>query len=164
MLPYADNYVSLHSRRKDKWGIPIPNIHIKMKENEINLLKAQVQTQKELIAAAGYNVDFAISPLGISTEYKLLPDAPWYERLLFQLNYKKSVALGAAIHECGGARMGTDPKDSVLNGNNQCWDASNVFVTDSSCFPTNGSCGPTLTTMALTVRACEFIAKEFGAL
>jgi len=161
MLPYKENYVSVHKRRKDKWGIPIPNINIKMYKNEINLLKTQVQTQKDLIAEAGYKVDFAISPLGISKEYDLLPKAPWYERLLFKLNFKKSVALGAAIHECGGARMGFDPKDSVLNANNQVWDAPNVFVTDSSCFPTNGSCGPTLTTMALTVRACEFISKEF---
>jgi choline dehydrogenase-like flavoprotein len=164
MLPYKENYVSLHRSRKDKWGIPIPNINIKMYENEINLLKTQVQTQKELIAEAGYNVDFAISPLGISQEYKLLPNVPWYERLLFKLNYKKSVALGAAIHECGGARMGFEPKDSVLNGNNQVWDAPNVFVTDSACFPTNGSCGPTLTTMALTVRACEYITKEHDSI
>ena len=163
MLPYKENYVSVHPRRKDKWGIPIPNINIKMYENEINLLKAQVQTQKEIIAANGYKVDFAISPLGISQEYDLLPNVPWYERLLFKLNYKKSVALGASIHECGGARMGFDPKDSILNAHNQVWDAPNVFVTDSACFPTNGSCGPTLTTMALTVRACEFIAKEFGS-
>ncbi|MFN8346997.1 MAG: GMC family oxidoreductase [Spirosomataceae bacterium] len=162
MLPYKENCVSLHRSRKDKWGVPIPNINIRMYENEINLLKAQVQTQKEIVAENGYKVDFAISPLGISQEYDLLPDVPWYERLLFKLNYKKSVALGAAIHECGGARMGDSPKDSVLNGHNQVWDAPNVFVTDSACFPTNGSCGPTLTTMALTLRACEFIAKEFG--
>ena len=160
MLPYKENYVSLHRSRKDKWGIPIPNINIRMYENEINLLKAQVQTQKEIVAENGYKVDFAISPLGISQEYDLLPNVPWYERLLFKLNYKKSVALGAAIHECGGARMGDSSKDSVLNGNNQVWDAPNVFVTDSACFPTNGSCGPTLTTMALTMRACEYIAKN----
>lgn len=163
MQPYKENYVSLHVYRKDKWGIPIPNINIRMYENEINLLKTQVQTQKELVAEAGFKVDFAISPLGISKEYDLLPKVPWYERLLFKLNYKKSVALGAAIHECGGARMGNDPKDSILNGHNQVWDAPNVFVTDSSCFPTNGSCGPTLTTMALTVRACDFIIKECGS-
>jgi choline dehydrogenase-like flavoprotein len=162
MLPYKENYVSLHPRKKDKWGIPIPNIHIRMYENEINLLKTQVKTQKELIKEAGFKVDFAISPLGISKEYPLLPHAPWYERLLFKLNYKKSVALGASIHECGGAKMGKDPKNSVLNSNNQVWDSPNVFVTDSSCFPTNGSCGPTLTTMALTVRACDYIKSNFN--
>jgi choline dehydrogenase-like flavoprotein len=163
MLPYIDNAVSVNPNRKDKWGIPIPVVNIKMRENEINLVKSQLETQKELMREAGYNVDFAISILGADKEYKILPKAPWYERLLFKMNFKRTVALGAAIHECGGARMGHDPKDSVLNGHNQCWDAPNVFVTDSSCFPTNGSCGPTLTTMALTVRACEFIANEYGS-
>ena len=92
---------------------------------------------------------------------RLMPNARWYERLLFRLAYKRSVAVGGAIHECGGARMGSDPKTSVLNAHNQVWDAPNVFVTDSSCFVTNGTCGPTLTTMALTVRACEHIASEY---
>jgi len=57
--------------------------------------------------------------------------------------------------------MGSDPATSVLNGYSQCWDAANVFVTDGSCFVSNGSCGPTLTTMALTARACEYVAKEY---
>jgi choline dehydrogenase-like flavoprotein len=72
------------------------------------------------------------------------------------------VAVGGAIHECGGARMGDDPKTSVLNAHNQVWGAPNVFVTDSSCFVTNGTCGPTLTTMALTARACDHIGREYG--
>ena len=58
--------------------------------------------------------------------------------------------------------MGDDPTNSVLNAYNQMWDAKNVFVTDSSCFVSGGTCGPTLTTMALTVRACEYIAQEYG--
>ena len=91
-----------------------------------------------------------------------MPNAKWHERMLFRLAYKRSVAVGGAIHECGGSRMGSDPKTSVLNAMNQVWDAPNVFVTDSSCFVTNGTCGPTLTTMALTVRACEHIASEYG--
>jgi choline dehydrogenase-like flavoprotein len=81
---------------------------------------------------------------------------------MFRRSFRKSMALGAAIHECGGARMGSDPAKSVLNEYNQCWDAKNVFVTDSSCFVSNGTCGPTLTTMALTTRACEYIAREYG--
>lgn len=163
MLPYYDNCVTVNPHKKDKWGIPIPVINIRMKENEINLVQSQLQTQKEMVKEAGFNVDFAINVLGMDKDFKLLPKAPWYERLLFRLNFKRSVALGAAIHECGGARMGTEPGNSVLNSYNQCWDAPNVFVTDSSCFPTNGSCGPTLTTMALTVRACEYIASEYGS-
>lgn len=161
MLPYKDNHISLHPSRKDKWGIPIPVIHAKMYENEVNLLKTQLQTQKELMLEAGFHVDFAINTLGMDKDFKLLPKSSWLERFLFRMNYKKTVALGAAIHECGGARMGSNPADSVLNAYNQCWDAPNVFVTDSSCFATNGSCGPTLTTMAITARACEYIADQF---
>ncbi|MBV9199361.1 MAG: GMC family oxidoreductase, partial [Alphaproteobacteria bacterium] len=73
---------------------------------------------------------------------------------------KNSLAMGAAIHESGGARMGNDPSISVLNPFNQCWDAKNVFVTDGSCFVSTGSVGPTLTIMALTARACDYIARE----
>jgi choline dehydrogenase-like flavoprotein len=68
--------------------------------------------------------------------------------------------MGAAIHECGGVRMGSDPAQSVLNEHNQCWDIPNLFVTDGSCFASVGLVGPTLTLMALTARACEFIAQE----
>ena len=87
--------------------------------------------------------------------------ANWFERLVFRATYRKNAGLGAAIHECGGARMGSDPARSVLNAMNQCWDVPNLFVTDSSCFASSGTCGPTLTTMALTVRACEYIAREY---
>ena len=128
----------------------------------MKLLRDQVATQKAMMNAAGLSTDFLISPLGIESDGPFMPNAKWYERLMFRLAYKRSVAVGGAIHECGGARMGSDPKTSVLNAMNQVWDAPNVFVTDSSCFVTNGTCGPTLTTMALTVRACEHIAAEYG--
>ncbi len=72
------------------------------------------------------------------------------------------MAIGAAIHESGGVRMGTSPENSVLNAYNQCWDAPNLFVTDGACFVTNGTVGPTLTIMALTARACEYIAAEYA--
>lgn len=64
---------------------------------------------------------------------------------------------GSAIHEIGGARMGADPRDSVLNQLNQCWDVPNVFVTDGSCFVSSGYQNITLTIMALTARACEHV-------
>jgi len=67
---------------------------------------------------------------------------------------------GRGIHEMGTARMGRDPKTSVLNGNNQVWDAPNVFVTDGS-FMTSASCvNPSLTYMAFTARAAEFAVNE----
>ena len=161
ILPHADNKVALAARR-DRLGVPIPAVHMRLRDNDVKLLRDQVATQKAMMNAAGLATDFLISPLGIESDGPFMPNAKWYERLMFRLAYKRSVAVGGAIHECGGARMGTDPKTSVLNGMNQVWDAPNVFVTDSSCFVTNGTCGPTLTTMALTVRACDHIGREYG--
>ena len=161
MLPHFDNQVSL-ARRRDRLGRPIPSVGLRLRDNDWKLLRCQVDTKKALMKEAGLRTDFLISPLGLDRDSPLLPNARWYERVLFRLAYKRSVAVGGAIHEGGGARMGDDPKTSVLNGMNQVWDAPNVFVTDSSCFVTNGTCGPTLTTMALTVRACEYIASGYG--
>jgi len=64
---------------------------------------------------------------------------------------------GTRAHELGGARMGASPENSVLNRWNQCWDVSNLFITDGSCFPSAGYKGPTLTIMALTARTCDHI-------
>lgn len=161
ILPHADNKVTLADKR-DRLGVPIPSVHVRLRENDVKLLRDQVATQKAMMNAAGLATDFLISPLGIESDGPFMPNAKWYERLMFRMAYKRSVAVGGAIHECGGARMGRDPKTSVLNAMNQVWDAPNVFVTDSSCFVTNGTCGPTLTTMALTVRSCEHIASEYG--
>jgi choline dehydrogenase-like flavoprotein len=63
---------------------------------------------------------------------------------------------GLVIHEMGTARMGRDPKTSVLNGNNQCWDAKNVFVTDGACMASTACQNPSITYMALTARAAAF--------
>jgi len=70
-------------------------------------------------------------------------------------------APGLAIHEVGTARMGSDPKKSVLNPYNQMWDAKNVFVTDGSCFVSQGCQNPTLTMMAITARACDYIKEQY---
>jgi choline dehydrogenase-like flavoprotein len=162
MLPYYENRVTLNPRKKDAWGVPVAHIELSMRENERKMLRAELDTIKEMVRAAGWSIDFAASLLGLDDPDKLMPNAGWFERFMFRRSFRKSMALGAAIHECGGARMGSDPAKSVLNEYNQCWDAKNVFVTDSSCFVSNGTCGPTLTTMALTTRACEYIAREYG--
>ena len=84
---------------------------------------------------------------------------------MFRKSFKKSLAVGAAIHECGGARMGSDPAKLILNSYNQCWDVKNVFVTDGSSFPSSGTVGPALTIMALTTRSlrlhCAGIQDRF---
>ena len=69
-------------------------------------------------------------------------------------------AMGHGIHEMGTARMGRDPKTSVLNGNNQVWDAPNVFVTDGACMTSSSCVNPSLTYMALTARAADFAVSE----
>jgi choline dehydrogenase-like flavoprotein len=161
MLPYENNRVTLDPKKKDAWGMPAPHIAVSYGDNERKMLRFALDAVKEMTDMIGAKRDFAISALGIDEPDKLLPKANLLERLLFRYGYKTAVSPGSAIHECGGARMGSDPSKSVLNGYNQAWDAPNVFVTDSSCFVSNGSCGPTLTTMALTARACDKIAEEY---
>lgn len=70
-------------------------------------------------------------------------------------------APGRIIHELGTARMGTDPKTSVLNKFNQSWDVKNLFVVDGACFVTSANQNPTLTMLALTMRACDRLADEY---
>ncbi len=162
MLAHPENSVTVDRKRRDAWGIPAPHVAIRMTENEHKVMSCEVDTILEMAKAMGWEIDFAACALGLRNDDKLLPNAGWIERSLFRMSYRRSLGLGAAIHECGGARMGEDPTKSVLNAYNQMWDAKNVFVTDSSCFVSGGTCGPTLTTMALTVRACEYIAQEYA--
>ena len=68
--------------------------------------------------------------------------------------------MGMGIHEMGTARMGRDPKTSVLNENNQVWDCTNVYVTDGACMTSAGCQNPSLTYMALTARAVDHAVKE----
>ena len=159
MLPYRDNRISLDAKRVDAWGIPVPRIRLSITDNERALMTAQVANLREMAEASGYTVHFAGSSLGLDAG-KVWPDANAFSRLIFRLGFKASLAMGAAIHECGGARMGHDPTTSVLNEYNQTWDVPNLFVTDASAYVSNGAVGPTLTIMALTARACEYIAEH----
>ena len=162
-LPYYDNRITLNPRRKDAWGIPVPHIDCSFAENEIDLLHEQLRAVKEMVEFCGYKITFSGSTLGLENEKEAFPDADPLSRFMFQKSFKKSLAIGSAIHECGGIRMGVDPAKSILNAHNQCWDVKNLYVTDGSCFPSGGTVGPALTIMALTVRACEHIAQEFKA-
>ncbi|WP_308196344.1 GMC family oxidoreductase [Paenarthrobacter sp. TYUT067] len=162
MLPYRSNRITIDPRRKDAWGIPAPRIKLEITENERHLMRAQVAGLKEMALSAGYTINFAGSALGLDSK-KIWPNVDPVSRAIFRLGFKKSLAMGAAIHECGGARMGNDPATSVLNEFNQSWDVPNLFVTDASSYVSNGAVGPTLTIMAITARACDYIAKEHAA-
>jgi choline dehydrogenase-like flavoprotein len=160
-LPYYENSVTLNPRRKDAWGIAIPHIRYSFSRNEQELLREQVRSLREMVVSCGFKVIFSGSALGLENEKEAFADADWLSRFMFRTSFKKCMAAGAAIHECGGARMGDDPAKSVLNSFNQSWDVKNLFVTDGSCFPSSGTVGPALTIMALTARACEYIAREY---
>jgi choline dehydrogenase-like flavoprotein len=159
MLPDADNRITLDARRKDAWGIPAPHIRCALSENDHIQVREQLGMLREMTEHCGYRVNFIGSVLGLDSK-KVFPESGPVTRFLFRRGIGRSLALGAAIHECGGARMGSDPATSVVNAYNQCWDVPNLFVTDASCFVTNSTVGPTLTIMAVTARACEYIARE----
>ena len=166
MLPYYENRITLSSRRKDAWGIPAAHVCCRLGKNEQEMIRDQVRSIQEMVSACGFRVIFSGSVLGLENEKCAFPDADWLSRFVFRKSFNRCLAIGAAVHECGGARMGTDPAKSVLNPFNQCWDIKNLFVTDGSSFPSSGAVGPALTIMAITSRACNFLEKEYkrGAL
>jgi choline dehydrogenase-like flavoprotein len=133
-LPYHENKISLDKTVKDKWGLPVLAMDAELKENEFKMRKDIVQELVAMFTAAGVK--------NITT---------WDS---------KEYALGQGIHEMGTARMGRDPKTSVLNAHNQVWDAPNVFVTDGACMTSAACKNPSLTYMALTVRAADFAVSE----
>jgi choline dehydrogenase-like flavoprotein len=134
MLAHFDNRVTIDKDKKDAWGIPVPHIECGLGENEYAMSKDIADSMKEMATEAAASILFV----------RPTPVAP-----------------GNGIHEVGTARMGTDPKKSVLNQFNQMWDVKNVFVTDGSCFVSNGCQNPTLTMMAITVRACDYIVDQY---
>ena len=134
-LPRFDNYVELDPVKKDAWGIPALHIHASYGENERRMAEAM-------------RADVAAILEAMKLEN---PEMPRANLSLF----------GKNIHECGTARMGRDPKKSVLNAFNQLHDVKNIFVTDGACFVTQGCYEPTLTIMAISARAAEYIADEY---
>jgi choline dehydrogenase-like flavoprotein len=134
MLAQKDNSVTINKEKKDKWGIPVAHIDCKHSDNERAMARDQIETLKEMAHAAGFELTRENATL-----------AP----------------PGLCIHEVGTARMGNDRKTSVLNKFNQSWDVSNLFVTDGACFVSQGCQNPTLTMMALTVRACDYIVDQY---
>lgn len=162
-LPYYENTVTLNRWRKDAWGIPIPHIKCSLGQNEQALIDEMLKSAREIVECSGSKINFSGSPRGLEDEKNVFPEADWFSRFMFRSSFKKSMAVGAAIHECGGARMGKDQAKSVLNEFNQSWDVPNLFVTDASSFPTSGTVGPALTIMAVSARACAHIASEYKA-
>jgi len=129
-LPNPNNRATLHPTLVDAWGIPTLHIECGWSDNELAIHRDMNVTAAELLEAAGAK-DIRPDARGPSTP-------------------------GNTNHEMGTARMGRDPKTSVLNGWNQTWDVPNVFVTDGACMASSGNQNPSLTYMALTARACHY--------
>ena len=132
-LPYHDNKMTLNYEKLDEWGLPTITFDVEFKENELEMRKDMVNQAMEMLKKAGFE-----------------DIEPWDD----------IGAPGLGIHEMGTARMGNDPKTSVLNKNNQIHAVPNVYVTDGS-FMTSSSCvNPSLSYMAFTARAAEHAAKQ----
>jgi choline dehydrogenase-like flavoprotein len=132
-LPYHENKITLDKTKKDKWGLNVLSFDAELKENEFKMRKDMQADAIEMLEAAGVkNVK----------------------------GYDTNAVIGRSIHEMGTARMGQDPKTSVLNKWNQVWDAQNVFVTDGA-FMTSSAChNPSLGYMAFTARAADHAVEE----
>jgi len=133
ILPYEDNRFTLDYDKKDQWGLPTLTFDAELQENELEMRKDMKNSAVEMLEKAGFrDVEPFDDPGGI----------------------------GLGIHEMGTARMGRNPKTSVVNGNNQVHTVPNVYVTDGA-FMTSASCvNPSLTYMAFTARAADHAAKE----
>jgi choline dehydrogenase-like flavoprotein len=133
VLPRWENFVELDKDVKDVYGIPVLKIHMADGENEKAMIKDMGESAGEILEAAGAK--------NIRTYAN--PSAPRW-----------------ALHEAGMARMGDDPKKSVLNGFQQAHDLKNLFVVDASGFTSNPCQNPTLTIMALCVRSCDYLMDQ----
>lgn len=161
MQPDAGNRISLDPSKTDKWGIPVPHIRCKIGDADWKTLEEQEAFFLETVNGAGGQVEFVGSPRGIREWGRgAYPDANHLARFLFKRMFPRVMQMGAAIHECGGARMGSDPKMSVLNEWGQSWDIPNLYVTDAAAFAGSGVSGTTLTVMAQSVRACRHLAEQ----
>ena len=131
-IPKETNFVSLSPDKKDAWGVPLLNISVDYDENDVLMKKDYLEQMTEMFTVAGFK--------------NITPN-------------ESSQAPGLDIHEMGGARMGRDPKTSILNEWNQLHESKNVFVTDGACMTSTSTQNPSLTYMALTARAVDYAVK-----
>jgi choline dehydrogenase-like flavoprotein len=135
-LPYAGNRVTLDRERSDRWGLPLVRVDFTFGDNERVMRRDMRASAVEMLEAAGFTRirSFEAKPIG-----------------------------GDCMHEMGTARMGSDPRTSVLNRFNQMHEVPNVFITDGSCMTSSPCQNPSLTYMALTARACAYAVEELRA-
>ncbi len=134
-LPYHENKMTLNYKKLDDWGLPTVDFDAAYRENELKMRKDMKEQAVAMLEAAGCkNIN----------------------------SYDGQTIVGSGIHEMGTARMGHDPKTSVLNKYNQIHTVPNVYVTDGACMTSSGCQNPSITYMALTARAVDHAVKEFN--
>ena len=132
-IPKASNQVSLDHEKVDEWGIPLLNVDVDYDENDEKMIQDFFEQFTEMFTKAGF--------------------------VNIQTNDNKRRP-GNDIHEMGGVRMGKDPKTSLLNGWNQLHECKNVFVTDGACMTSTSTQNPSLTFMAITARAANYVIEQ----
>jgi choline dehydrogenase-like flavoprotein len=128
--------VTLNKVKKDKWGMPLVDIDCEFKDNEWAMRKDMMNSAAEMLDSAG------LKNINTFDDTKSYP--------------------GLCIHEMGTARMGKDPKTSVLNKWNQLHEVKNVFITDGACMTSSACQNPSITYMALTARATDYAGNELN--
>jgi choline dehydrogenase-like flavoprotein len=136
VLPRKENYVEIDKSERDAWGIPALHVQARYTDNEFAMAKDAMNTLSEACESAGFEV--------LAKHWQMVPP-------------------GESIHELGTCRMGDNPRTSVLNKWNQSHDVKNLFVVDGSSFVSGGPQNPTLTILALSMRASEYIAEQMRA-
>jgi len=134
-LPYEENRATLNTDLKDKWGRSTLTLNVSFKENEVAMSKDMAEAMAEMLNAVGYK------------------NVQSYQNMSFP---------GNTNHEMGSARMGRDPKTSVLNAFNQMHAVKNVFISDGSFMTSSGCVNPSLTYMAMTARACAYAVEQLN--
>jgi choline dehydrogenase-like flavoprotein len=132
-LPYHQNKMTIDKTRLDAWGQPTIAFDASFRENELTMRKQMLTDAVDMLEAAGVKNIMTFDYIG---------------------------GMGKGVHEMGTARMGRDPKTSVLNARNQVHGAPNVFVTDGACMTSASCVNPSITYMALTARAADFAVTE----
>ena len=135
ILPNHNNRIYLDYSKKDKWNLPTVTFDAKLGNNEYEMRKDMMNQAQEMLERSGFKDVYG---------------------------YESKYVFGNGIHEMGTARMGRDPKTSVLNKFNQIHSVKNVFVTDGACMTSAGNQNPSITYMALTARAADHAVNELN--
>ena len=141
MIPNADTYCEIDPDVVDQWGIPVLRFHFQWSDNELRMARDMQETFRSIVESAGGKYLTKTNPEAGPRPYGITEG-------------------GVIIHELGTARMGNNPKTSALNKYCQAHDVKNLFVTDGASFVSNPDKNPTLTILALSWRASDYLLDQ----